>query len=103
MTELMLPFDPFQMMMERPIPKKNKMVETVDNDELPSNIIPIVISSKSFDREEILERLRETKNWITRCDIPLKYTEDSDYELEKDDFIDVDIDDDLEKKNRRRN
>ena len=94
----MLPFDPFQMMMERPIPKKNKMIETVDNDELPSNIIPIVISSKSFDREEILERLRETKNWITRCDIPLKYTEDSDYELEKDDFIDVDIDDDLEKK-----
>ena len=89
MTEVMKPFDPFQMMMERPVPRKiNEKKREVDENE-NKIIIPILItisleSKKEIDREEILERLRKTKNWITRCDVPLKYTEDSDYEFDVD-------------------
>jgi len=92
----MTAFDPFQMMIERPIPKtfKREKKESElepdsdeDNEEKPVSPIkvPIVFSSKKeINREEILERLRKTKVWITRCDIPLKYAEDSDYEFDKD-------------------
>lgn len=80
-------FDPFQQMMERPIPKpykKRKLEEEIEDKEQDKKVeLPIVFSSKTeINREEILERLRKTKNWITRCDVPLKYTEDSDYEFE---------------------
>jgi len=82
-------FDPFQHMMERPIPKhyKKKVEEEIDAEDIDAESkkieLSIVFSSKTeINREEILERLRKTKNWITRCDVPLKYTEDSDYEFE---------------------
>ena len=87
-------FDPFQQIITRPIPKtyKNEKKEEKEDDDEQKEVeiipkIPIVISLSSkveVNREEILERLRKSKKWITRCDTPLKYTEDSDYEFDSD-------------------
>jgi hypothetical protein len=90
------PFDPFTMMIERPIPKVAltthsivKEEEEEEEQELEKTIVSIQ-KDKEIDREEILERLRKNKIWITYCDIPLSYTQDSqyisDYELEKEDY-----------------
>jgi hypothetical protein len=89
------PFDPFTMMIERPIPRETpSTIPTVEKEleeegELEKTIVSIQ-KDKEIDREEILERLRKNKIWITYCDIPLSYTQDSqyisDYELEKEDY-----------------
>ena len=95
------PFDPFTMMMERPIPKKfilpKKEEGELEEGELEEGEederVEISILSKSkndLDREEILERLQKNGLWITKCDISLPYTKDSqyvsDYEIEESEY-----------------
>ena len=84
------PFDPFTMMIERPRPRELMVLTTPpptvekeegeeeEGEEEEENLKTIISiqKDKEIDREEILERLRKNKIWITYCDIPLSYTQD---------------------------
>ena len=103
MTEIMKPFDPFSMMMDRPIPKpflklkeslaKAKDTELeegeIDEDEqeveegeiIETKEVPIVLSkNQEFDRDQKIEDLRKKKILITRCDIPEPFPTDTSFE-----------------------
>ena len=74
------PFDPFTMMIERPIPKilRSDSPPTEEGEEELKSIILIHKDAK-IDRKEILERLQKNNIWITKCENPLPYTHDSQY------------------------
>ena len=106
MASLEMPFDPFMMMANRPIPKKrvSEIEEEISEAEkykspmafpsISSELeegeileetmdIPVAISHKNklqiSQREDILKRLRQKNIWITQCEDPLPYSKDSDY------------------------
>lgn len=101
MTEILKPFDPFSMMMDRPIPKpfltlakakeelakaKEELEEgEIDESEGEQGVetkeVPIVLSKNpEFDRETKIEDLRKNKILITRCDIPEPFPTDTSFE-----------------------
>ena len=72
------PFDPFTMMIERPIPRVGNLSapttppptveeegELEEGEEENLKTIISIQKDKEIDREEILERLRKNKIWIT--------------------------------------
>ena len=111
------PFDPFTMMIERPIPKVGNApttpLEEGEIEELEeTNIIVSLQRNTKLDREEILERLHKNKIWVTRCDVgnevmqsapttpPFLTEEEEDKEVsdqEEDDEDDKEEDDDDDK------
>jgi hypothetical protein len=113
MTEILKPFDPFSMMMDRPIPKpflkQEKGLakgtysleegeideqaegeqEGVEEGEIVEQVetkeVPIVLSkSQEFDRETKIEDLRKKKILITRCDIPEPFPVDTSFQSDAD-------------------
>jgi predicted NAD-dependent protein-ADP-ribosyltransferase YbiA (DUF1768 family) len=105
MTEILKPFDPFSMMMDRPIPKpflalakaKEELEEgEIDESEgvaegeqeveesqeiIETKEVPIVLSKNpEFDRDQKIEDLRKKKILITRCDIPEPFPTDTSFE-----------------------
>ena len=98
MTEILKPFDPFSMMMDRPIPKpflplakakeeelakgtysleegeideSQELEEEEEEEQVEAKEVPIVLSKNpEFDRDQKIEDLRKKKILITRCDIP---------------------------------
>ena len=102
MTEILKPFDPFSMMMDRPIPKpflplakaKEDLEEgeideeaEVEEGEVPveTKEVPIVLSKNpEFDRDQKIEDLRKKKILITRCDIPEPFPTDTSFQSDAD-------------------
>jgi predicted NAD-dependent protein-ADP-ribosyltransferase YbiA (DUF1768 family) len=107
MTEILKPFDPFSMMMDRPIPKpfltlakaKEEELEEGEIDEqaegeqeveegeepVETKEVPIVLSKNpEFDRETKIEDLRKKKILITRCDIPEPFPTDTSFQSDAD-------------------
>ena len=103
MTEILKPFDPFSMMMDRPIPKpflplakaKEEELEEgeidesqeADEGEVPveTKEVPIVLSKNpEFDRDQKIEDLRKNKILITRCDIPEPFPTDTSFQSDAD-------------------
>ena len=108
MTEIMKPFDPFSMMMDRPIPKpflplakakedleegeideEAEVEEEADEGEIVEPVetkeVPIVLSKNpEFDRDQKIEDLRKKKILITRCDIPEPFPTDTSFESDAD-------------------
>ena len=101
MTEILKPFDPFSMMMDRPIPKpflalakakdSSEELEEGEIDESPeleegeTKEVPIVLSKNpEFDRDQKIEDLRKKKILITRCDIPEPFPTDTSFQSDAD-------------------